>query len=201
MKSPFRSLVTIIALTLAGSHSSVFSQSKHWRGIRGKPLLKFDWNCASPSAYPKGELGRIVRASARRENVEVEAEADRAFVLDLNGDRKPEYFVPLVCGVTGNCTWGVFALNPARSLGIINGQYVYVHRGAGHWPTMITYGHLSAAEGSLGTYRFSRGRYAHTGDSYPVGPADRTLEIQNVQGRRMPKFLEAARAACENLGW
>lgn len=202
MRKEFRKLLTaILLLSAAGLHSPVASQSRSWREIRGEPLVRFDWNCASPSAYPKAELGDVVRASARRESVGVEAEADRAFAFDLNGDRKPEYFVPLVCGATGNCDWGVFALNPARFLGIVNGQYIYVHRGAGRWPSVISYGHLSAAEGLLGTYRFSKGRYAHIGDSYPVGPEGRTLEIQNVEGRRMPRFLERARAACENLGW
>jgi hypothetical protein len=142
-----------------------------------------------------------VRASVKREGVDVESQADRAFVFDLDGDNKPEYFVPLICGATGNCTWGVFALKHAKLLGIVNGQYIYVHRRAGRWPTMITYGHLSAAEGSIRTYDFIKGRYVSHGDVYPVGPEDRSLEIQNIPGRRMPKFLEGAHSACDNLGW
>lgn len=132
MKYSVRSLVIVLGLMLAaGLHSPAFSQSKRWREIKGRRLLKFDWNCASPSAYPKAKLDRVVRASAKREITGAEAEADRAFAFDLNGDRGPEYFVPLVCGATGNCDWGVFALNPARFMGIVNGQYIYVHRRAG----------------------------------------------------------------------
>ena len=202
MNESKKRLLTLFALILTVlMHQPAFPQSIHWREIRGNLLVKFDSNCASPSAYPRVRLEQMVRAALRREGAGSDAQGDRAFVFDLNGDRKPEYFVPLVCGATGNCAWGVFGLNPARFLGIITGQYIYVHRRAGRWPTIITYGHLSAAEGSLGTYRFSRGQYAHTGNSYPIGPDDSTLEIQNVPGRRMPMFLERARAGCENLGW
>lgn len=187
-----------VSLTLAlsvGVHSPAFSQGRRWRAIRKKPLLKFDWNCASPSAYPKAKLGRVVRASARRERVEVEAEADRAFAFDLNGDRRPEYFVPLVCGATGNCEWGVFALRPARFLGTVNGQYIYVHRGAGGWPEVITYGRFNAAVGSLESYGFRRGRYASLGDAYPTDVRG------GIYGNKMPAFLDGARAACKEVGY
>lgn len=191
-----RSLVSILALTLvAGLQSPTFSQGRRWREAKSRPPLKFDWNCASPSAYPKARLGHVVRATAKRESIDVEAETDRAFAFDLNGDRKPEYFVPLVCGATGNCDWGVFALNPARFLGIVNGQYIYVHRVAGRWPDVITYGHFSAAEGSLGTYVFSKGRYASLGDEYPTDVRG------GIYGNKIPAFLDRARAACKEVGY
>jgi hypothetical protein len=82
-------LAAILLLSVAGPHSPVISQSRKWREAGRKPLVTFDWNCASPSAYPKAKLERIVRASVWRENIEVESEADRAFVFDLNGDRNP----------------------------------------------------------------------------------------------------------------
>ncbi|HEY8227641.1 MAG TPA: hypothetical protein VIG25_20385 [Pyrinomonadaceae bacterium] len=144
-------------------------------------------------------MDRIVRNSARQENIEIREEPDRAFVFDLNGDSKPEYFIPLSCGAVGNCDWGVFALNPLRFLGVVNGQYIYVYSRRGGWPAVITYGHLSAIEGSLETYTFSKGRYARVGDGYAIGPEDRTL-IQNKPGRKLPKFLERARAACADVG-
>ena len=188
-------LSAILLLSVVGIHSPVISQSRKWREARRKPLLKFDWNCASPSAYPKAKLERVVRASAKREKIEVEAEADRAFVFDLNGDRKPEYFVPLVCGAVGNCDWGVFALNPTRFLGIVNGQYIYVHRRAGRWPDVITYGHFTAAEGDVGTYRFRKGRYAQLGNAY------HTDVRGGIFGNKIPPFLDKARAACAEVGY
>jgi hypothetical protein len=176
-----------------------YAQNKHWREIERKPLIKFDWNCASPSAYPKLKYGRHVETALRSEDSAGEM-PDRAFAFDLNDDGRPEYFIPLVCGAVGNCTWGVFAQGPIRFLGTVNGQYIFVYKRAGGWPGIITYGHLSAMEGVLDTYTFKKGQYRLSGKGYPIGPEDRTLEIQNIPGRKMPKFLDKARRACKNLG-
>jgi hypothetical protein len=120
---------------------------------------------------------------------------DRAFVFDLNGDRKPEYFVPLDCGGTGNCTWGVFGSNPTRILGLLGGQYIYVHKRAGQWPKMITYGHMSAAEGVLATYGFRKRKYVWLGDEYSTDARGGRF------GNNVPRFLGKARAGCKNLGY
>src|SRR5215470_14744519 len=94
----FLFLITLIAMICA--HSSTIAQNEHWREIKGKPLIKFDGNCASASVYPMAKLGRLVEASLKREGGT--AIPDRAFAFDLNNDGRPEYFVPLVCGATGN---------------------------------------------------------------------------------------------------
>jgi hypothetical protein len=64
---------------------------------------------------------------------------------------------------------------------------------------MITYDHLSAAEGALHTYLFRKGRYAQAGKNYPIGPVNSDLEIQRVPGRETPKFLNKAREACKDI--
>ena len=188
-------LAALIAMICG--HTSAVAQNRLWREIKGKPLVKFDWNCAS--TYPKAKLRRIVEVAQKREGV-VERAPDRAFAFDLNNDGRPEYFVPLACGATGNCDFGVFALRPTRFLGTVNGQYIYIHKRAGRWPGVITYGHLSAAEGTLFTYFFRKGRYTLSGKGYPIGPVNSTLEIQGVTGREMPNFLDRARAACKGIG-
>lgn len=194
-------LVSAALILTVGYGSASNAQSRRWRSVRGRPLVKFDWNCASPSAYPEAKLGGLLRALLKRKYPDRNAQADRAFAFDLNGDRRPEYFVPLVCGATGNCDWGVFALNPARLLGTISGQYVFVHTRPGRWPDVIIYGHLNAAEGTLGTYGFRRGRYVDLGDSYAIGDTNRGSEFQQGALHDMPKFLDTARAGCEHLGW
>jgi hypothetical protein len=178
---------------------SAFAQNKYWREVRGKPLVNFDWNCASRSTYPKPKLNRLVKTALRNEKFVVRW-PDRAFAFDLNHDGRPEYFVPLTCGAVGNCSWGVYALRPARSLGIVFGQFIYVHKQAARWPRIITYEHMSAAEGVLDTYEFRRGQYRPLGKGYAIGPEDRTMEIQKVRGHRMPRFLDQAHRACKNLG-
>jgi hypothetical protein len=190
-------LTALIAMIF--DHTSALAQNRLWREIKGQPLVKFDWNCASTSVYPKAKLRRIVEVAQKREDAK-ETAPDRAFAFDLNNDGKPEYFVPLVCGATGNCDWGVFALRPTRFLGTVNGQYIYIHKRVSRWPGVITYGNLNVAEGTLFTYLFRKGRYTSSGKGYPIGPVNSTLETQGVPGRKMPKFLDRARAACKGIG-
>lgn len=195
-------MFTPLILILA-SNLSLMAQNRSWYGVTTKPLVKFDFNCASTSAYPDRKLNRIVRAAVAGLDTHGLRYADRAFPFDLNGDRSPEYFVPLSCGATGNCDWAVLALNPARLLGTINGQYIYVYRSAARWPTLITYGHLSAVEGSLTTYRFRKARYEQSGAGYPINHRYGTfgLDIQGGSGHKMPGILERARAGCKTLGY
>ena|SRR2546428_10212840 len=190
--------VAVLSLVLLVNDRSV-GQNHSWREIQSRPLTKFDWNCASPSTYPQLKLARVVRDALKHERF-AESMPDRAFAFDLNHDGKPEFLVPLDCGAVGNCNWGIFAVSPARFLGKANGQYIFVHERAGGWPGIVAYGHLSAMEGALGTYVFTRGRYRISGKQLPIGPEDRTLEIQNARGHKMPKFLDKARGACKDLG-
>src|SRR5262245_43399211 len=200
MNKPIRRSLFLTALMATiCDHTSAVAQNRLWSEIKGKPLVKLDGNCAPTSTYPKAKLSRIVEVAQKREGA-AERAPTRAFAFDLNNDGRPEYFVPLACGDTGNCDWGGFALRPTRFLGTVNGEYIYVHKRAGHWPGVITYGHLSAAEGVLHTYVFRKGRYTSIGKGYPIGPVNRTLEIQGVPGRKMPKFLDKARVACKGLG-
>ncbi len=198
LKKVFSGLAAVLCILLFVNDRSV-GQNHNWRKIQGRPLVKFDWNCASSSTYPQSKLHRAVKDALKHEKF-AEGMPDRAFPFDLNHDGKPEYFVPLDCGAVGNCTWAVFALSPTRFLGNVNGQYIFVHKRAGGWPVIVTYGHLSAMEGALGTYVFTRGRYRMSGKQLPIGPEDRTLEIQNVRGHKMPKFLDKAHGACKDLG-
>jgi hypothetical protein len=201
-KSIGRSLPLLALIALIGSHAHALAQRRLWREASAKPSVKFDWNCASPSQYPDARLSRVVRVALSRNYPGVETWGDRAFAFDLNGDRKPEYFVPLVCQWAGNCTWGVFALNPAGLLGVVNGEYIYVHQRKGSWPTIITYGHLSVVEGSIHTYRFRKGRYTASGAAYPINRRYGTydLDIQGGPGHKLPGFLERARAGCGEIG-
>ena len=121
---------------------------------------------------------------------------DRAFAFDLNGDQKLEYFVPLDCGGTGNCYWGVYALNPVRELGLINGEYIYVHRRTGRWPQVVSYGHVTAMEGSLTTYRFNNAHHYAQRSRYAINNGVAYLEIQETVGIPLPAFLQRAKPAC-----
>ena len=167
--------------------------------VNAQTRVKFNWGCAIPSAYPSAKLNRIVKRTMKRERFRgFGTWGDRAFAFDLNGDHRPEYFVPLDCGGTGNCYWGVYGLNPTRELGLINGQYLYVHRLNGRWPNVITYGHVTAMEGSLTTYRFNNTHHYVQRSRYPINNGVDYLEIQGTTGIKMPAFLERAKPACQS---
>jgi len=203
MTKPLNTHLVFTALVLiVASDLSVAAQNRGWHEIKKKRLVQFDFNCASTSAYPDRKLSRIVRALSH-EDTGPPRYADRAFAFDLNHDRSLEYFVPLTCGGTGNCNWAVLAFNPARLLGTINGQYIYVYRSTAVWPTLITYGHLSAVEGSLKTYRFRKAQYKQSGAGYPINHRYGTfdLDIQGGSGHKMPDVLKSARAGCKTLGY
>jgi hypothetical protein len=187
-------------LVLVGPNSFLIAQHRLWRSAQRSALTKFDWNCAEPSWHPQARLNELVQAALRREHDGPQRFADRTFSFDLNGDRSDEIFVPLTCGATGNCGWALLTTNPSRLLGIIRGQNLYVHRLRGQWPVIITYGHLSAVEGSLTTYRFLKNRYLPLGKTYEINHGEYDLDIQGGRGHKMPAFLERAKAACTALG-
>ena len=195
MSKKRNNLLPVIALLLVGCIYPAIAQNRRWREIRRTPLVQFDWNCSSPAAYPASSLNRIVRSTMKRKDFSgAGAWGDRAFVFDLNSDGKPEYFVPLGCGATGNCTWGVFSRKPARLLGLLGGQYIYVHKCGGRYPDLITYTHMSASEGILATYSFRKSSYVWLGGEYPTS-------VGMFPGNDIPGFLKKARAACEKLGY
>ena len=78
---------------------------------------------------------------------------------DLNRNGTHEYFVPLACGATGNCTWGVFVDGPARMLGQVLGQYIYIRSSKTGWSRIIGYSRVGGDECVITTYRMRRGRY------------------------------------------
>jgi hypothetical protein len=183
-------LVRLFVMLAAGSLLPAVGQNRNWRSIENQPLIKFNWGCSSTDTFP-GALKPIVRTTMRRNDFEgFGTWGDRAFVFDLNRDRKPEYFVPLDCGATGNCTWGIFSMHPNRFLGLLVAQYIYVHERKSRYPDLITYIHLSAAEGILKTYRFRGKQYAWLGDKYET-----TTGIP--RGNDLPAFLKKARAECK----
>jgi hypothetical protein len=186
-------LILICALTLIGLCPTALAQKKYWREIKGKSLVRFDWNCSSPEVLPKSSLSRLIKIALKDENPGAHYYADRAFAYDLNRDNKPEYFVPLYCGATGNCAFGLFTLTPKRFLGKINGEIIYLHGRRRAWPDLVTYGHFSAAEGNLVTYTFRRGRYRD------LPGYVRTDFRGGIFGKRVPAFLEQARKGCETF--
>jgi hypothetical protein len=61
--------------------------------------------------------------------------------------------------------------------------------------------HLSLRQTPFDQWQMKRWKTENgIGKGYPIGPVNRTLEIQGVTGRKMPRFLDKSRAACKGLG-
>jgi len=183
------------------SHSAASGQYRLWGSVLQKPLTKFSWNCAETSWHPSSRVRVLVQDALRRHDNGPPRYGDRAFAYDLNDDGQREVFVPLTCGATGNCSWAVLATKNARLLGIVGGENLYVYRGHRQWPVIIAYGHVTAVEGELLTYRFRHGRYALAGKSYAINHGEYDLDVQGGRGHKMPLFLQRAREACESVGF
>ena len=172
-------------------------QSRHWRVMRNQQLITFDLNCSQTKSFPSATLKEVVFRSIKPEDRH-RAWGDRAFILRPLRRAQPIYFVPTVCGATGNCTWRLYAANPVSYLGEIGGQFVYVYRSS-RPRVIVTYTRMGSVEGILATYVFKRGKYRWLGDEYPIGS-----EIQpglRADGHKMPLFLERAVRQCQDYGF
>ena len=79
---------------------------------------------------------------------------DRAVTVPLRRDGVPTYFVPLSCGATGNCTWGIIAKSPVRSLGVVNGAIIFVSTRSREWPDVSVLSTAGAGDATMETLKF-----------------------------------------------
>jgi hypothetical protein len=170
------------------------AQNLRWPSLRTQKLITFDFNCARTDSFPNASLNKIVQGAIKSEDRGGPTTyGDRAFAFTLQNQRSPIYFVPTVCGATGNCTWRLYTIKPLKYLGEINGQYIYTYQSSNGLPTIITYGHISASEGGLSTYAANKGKYRRLGGEYRI-------DAQRLNGHPMPKFLETAKPQCKDYG-
>ena len=168
---------------------------RHWRVMRNHRLITFDWNCSQAESFPATTLKDVVYRSINPQDRN-RLWGDRAFTLRSGGSQSI-YFVPTVCGATGNCAWRLYTIHPLRYLGEISGEFVYAYRSS--MPRVIvTYTRMGSSEGILATYVFKRGRYRWLGDEYPIGRE--VLPGLRADGHKMPSFLERAVRQCKEYG-
>ena len=186
---------TLLALAVFAIPFS--AQSSRWSDLRGKSVLAFDWNCAQTKLFPKRALQRRVpRAIPVRDHGQ--SWGDRAFTLKFGGNTT--YFVPLVCGATGNCSWRLYTLKPTTYLGNLSGEYIYTYESQRVWPTIITYTHMSVSEGILTTYRFRNGRYRQVGGEYATSARGSDTSDFELETHPTPKELDKIQIMCRDYG-
>jgi hypothetical protein len=188
-----KALVGIALLSLSLS-AAAKAQRPGWRSLKSRKLITFDSNCSRKDSFPKAALSKIVQSAIKPEfRGGPTTYGDEAFAINLQIHGATIYFVPTVCGATGNCTWRLYTINPVKYLGEINGQYIYTYQSSAGLPNIVTYGHINASEGGLSTYVANKGKYRR------LRGEDR-VDAQGIDGHRMPKFLETAKPQCKDYG-
>jgi hypothetical protein len=125
-----------------------------------RTLNTFTFDCASPDALKAAHLEAAARqALDSLGDSGAKNWADRAVAVDLNGDGSPELFVPLSCGATCNCTWGIFQQTPPQQLGIIGACVLHIQRISKPWATVLAYSAMSEGDGFLQSYSWEKGSY------------------------------------------
>lgn len=167
---------------------AVNAQTSQRYNFKTKPIKTISWGCATTKAYPKKQLRKLVRSTLRSfKELTAIVWGDRAYKYDLNGDGQSECFVPLDCGATGNCNWGIFELNPARLLGVIGGEFIYIHKPVSEYSSITVYIHGSASSGLIERYIYRQGKYIEYGKDLYV----------SVEADNFPKYLEGCVPLCD----
>ena len=158
-----------------------------WVDVRSPEMkVAISIDCASTGTFPAAVLQAAARDAAEPlSGTGVRTWADRAFGYDLNNDARPEYFVPLVCGATGNCTWAVFAIGPPRLLGRVEGARLYIHEPGAPWSRITGLSTSGTSEGLVTRYAF---------DGHTYGE----LDAKELDGAALERFLaQAVKLECE----
>jgi hypothetical protein len=128
-------------------------------------VAKFGGECEGTSFQPSPRLQRLIENTKRRTANPVAGSCcNDAFLFDLNGDGRNEYFVRLSCGATGNCMWGIFSDRPARLRGTFSAWFFYIHRRTASWNALTTYTREGGDQGVIATLRNRRGTYMQTSE-------------------------------------
>ena len=121
----------------------------------GRIVSRFTFGCTTVKAFQPAVLGpAIADAMKRHRDDGVAVWGDRAFRFDLNTDGRTEYFVPLSCGATGNCSWAVVSGSPPKVIGEFTAEaiFVHAHNEANPWSTLTIYERSGLPDGSVSQY-------------------------------------------------
>ena len=122
-------------------------------------VARFGGECSSPFK-PSIRLKQLIDKTSKRDSFPSRLPFGySAFAFDLNGDKRDEYVVPLSCGATGNCKWGIFSVHPAKLRGTLTAWFIYIHRRTEPWSRLSTYIREGGDQGDVGTFSNRRGRY------------------------------------------
>ena len=135
-------------------------------------VAKFGGECRTTPFKPSASLKLLIDKRSQRDSFPAPLPFGySAFAFDLNSDGRDEYFVPLSCGGTGNCEWGIFSAHPAKLRGTFTAWFFYIHQRAKSWRRLSTYVREGGDQGEVGTFSNRRGKYvqmsSRTEHGYP----------------------------------
>ncbi|MCU1438921.1 MAG: hypothetical protein JWP66_2008 [Naasia sp.] len=160
----------VALLLLFGTVSLADAQNGNARDWKAKVVAAFGSQCAT-DIFPKQQLrGSIKQARFQLKDAVSHPEDGKfAVAYDLNGDGHKEYFVWLKdTGIGDNVYWGVFALKPARFLGVIFAEHIFIRRRVDGWAALTASSHLSSSDSLVITYGFRNGKYVKVAGGYEV---------------------------------
>ena len=129
------SYFSVILFLAFGVFSSTNAQTRNVRDSQAKVVAAFNSQCATEN-FPRRQLSRVIERATLELKDEISHPEDGKFAVayDLDGDGQKEYFVWLKdTGIGDNVYWGVFALKPARFLGIIFAEHIFLRRRVNGW--------------------------------------------------------------------
>ncbi|MFN7944026.1 MAG: hypothetical protein U0Z53_01520 [Blastocatellia bacterium] len=121
---------------------------------------RFGGECQGEKILISKPLSKLIQGQKLRTEISCnDSSCDDVFVHDLNGDKRPEYFIRLNCGATGNCTWGVFSDRPAKMQGQFSAWFFYLHKTKDRWARISTYTRIGGDSGVIGKLTYHQGQY------------------------------------------
>ena len=120
----------------------------------------FSFVCATPAvSFPPKVKEVAARLASQHKSDGGKAWGDRAVALRLRKGDAPTYFVPLACGATGQCSWGIVGAAPAKSLGVVSGAVISVETAAPAWPAIQVFSSAGSGPPRVDTLHLSAGQY------------------------------------------
>ncbi len=184
----------LIVILASLALQTIEAKNLRWPVMRKKKLVAFDWNCAQPQNFSSKKLRKMALQKIAKEDRHISGIwGDRAFAFKLSAQAPTVYFVPLICGATGNCAWGIFSTNGNRYLGKIWGQFIYTYQGEQGWPQIITNTRMGGDEVILETYEWHKGRYRRLRDVL-------SIKSEGLAPPKLPRFLQKSQVMCKDYG-
>ncbi len=126
----------------------------------------FTFGCADEATFQAANLETPAKNALRNLGVHgVRDWADRAVSAAPDTTGTQQWFVPLTCGATCNCTWAVFRGTPPTQVGVVEGCVLQIQSAPPGSATVLAYYHRSAGDGVIATYALRDGAYHEISES------------------------------------